>query len=203
MLKLEFDKPPPSFNTVPAQGEDTQVPSSREAACPGLETAKAECWSSCFQEVPWTPDAHFTGCLNLTSNDPTLGHFHPGWVLRDKPKPKKLMYPVQQLVRERARIQAKASSIPSFLCCLLRLQRWPSSWPATWTTAPQLWTHPPRPLLPASHGNWTDDSSLLLFPVLPRGQCCCEYFSCPFPHHQLVPLGLDMYPRVILLWWVW
>lgn len=36
-----------------------------------------------------------------------------------------------------------------------------------------------------------DDSPLLLFPVLPRGQRCCEYFSCPFPHHHLVPLGSE------------
>lgn len=36
-----------------------------------------------------------------------------------------------------------------------------------------------------------DDSPLLLFPVLPRGQRRCEYFSCPFPHHHLVPLGSE------------
>lgn len=93
MLKLEFDNPPPSFNTVPAQGEDTQVPSSRKAACPGLERGRAECWSSCFQEVPWTSDAHFTGCLNLTSNDTPLGHFHPGWVFKRQTKAQEAYVP--------------------------------------------------------------------------------------------------------------
>lgn len=36
-----------------------------------------------------------------------------------------------------------------------------------------------------------DNSSLLLFHVLPRGQRCCDYFSSLFPQH-LVPLGLQI-----------
>lgn len=85
----------------------------------------------------------------------------------------------------------------------LRLQKLLSSWPATWTTALQLWMHPPTHLLPASHGNWMDNSSLLLLHVLPRGQHCCEYFSYRFPTTTWCLWNWrNVSWSMILLWWV-
>lgn len=191
ILKLEFAKPSP-FNITPAKWEATQTPSSREAPWKltklgkGASLEEVECRPLLFsggycasQRTSRPTGTHFIWPLNLTVIMIPFGHFLPGGYLRDKETEVQGGY-VLSITASKWKPGFRPSLL-QFLCfsVVSRLQRLLSSWPATWTIALQLWTHPPTCLLPASHGNRMDGSFLLLFHVPPRGQRCCEYLSSP------------------------
>lgn len=167
-------KPPPSFYTVPAEGEDTGSFQGR-SRLPRLGDSQSRMLVLLFSGGSWTPDTHFTGCLNLTVRSPAW-HFHPGWLFKRQTK-------AQETCNSQERepeFRFHSCFIPSFLCCLLDC-RGDSSWLQLHEPLLHSQNHPPpRCCLPAMGTGWT---TVLCFCSLVEKKGAglrCEYFLALF-----------------------